>query len=74
MTATLPFQASDTLREATDGRLETSVDELIEHSGLKPSPGFGGRVGLALLPLVLFGAVVGAGVVVAYLSGTGRLR
>jgi hypothetical protein len=47
---------------------------MLDRSGLKPSPGFGGRVGLALLPLVLFGVAVGAGVVAAYLSGTGRLR
>ena len=30
--------------------------------------------GLLWLPLVLFGAVVAAGMALAYLSGTGRLR
>jgi hypothetical protein len=74
MAATLPFSAPAPLRDATDGYLETSLDEMIEHTGLKPSPGFAGRVGLALLPMLLFGALVGAGVTVAYLSGTGRLR
>lgn len=74
MTATLPFSAPTPLRDATDGRLETGLQEMMEHSGVKPSPGFGGRVGLAMLPLLVFSAVVGAAIAAAYLSGTGRLR